>query len=194
MGELIDMNWEQMKKNKGARVRVVPIACRLDDKGRELSLLDDDWLIEDVSNDGVAVRNLRSDRRTTLGKDHIVEYTSNPDRSRHRIKHGFLTLKVQIFLQGNDLWIRPTRPGEPNKPPLVAIVDKWVDQKYPFDSGILKRLEAQGYHVGWCWDTVLSRRVDLEGWELVLEPNPDGSLTKFRLKDLIVNQTLIKKR
>lgn len=43
------MNWDQIKKNKGCRVQLEPIACRLDEKGRELPEVNDDWTIEDVS-------------------------------------------------------------------------------------------------------------------------------------------------
>ena len=88
-----------MKKNLHARVQLKPTSCRLDDHGRKLPLLDDDWIIEEVSADGVRIKNLRTHHTTTLGKDHIYDYISNPDRSLCGIKHGFLTLKVQIFLQ-----------------------------------------------------------------------------------------------
>lgn len=110
------MNWEQMKKNKGARVQVQPTACRMDKHGNALPAIDDEWLIQDVSDAGVQISNPRTGHQTILGKDHIYKYTSNPDRSQGGIKHGFLSLTVQIFLQGNNLSIRPTlRPGEPLK-------------------------------------------------------------------------------
>ena len=44
------MNWEQMKKNAGCRVQLVPVAVSLDDMGRELPQTDDDyWIIDEVS-------------------------------------------------------------------------------------------------------------------------------------------------
>lgn len=189
------MNWEQMKKNAGSRVQLVPTACRLDENASKIPPIDDDWLIEGVSADGVRISNIRTGHVTTLGGDHIHHFTTNPDRSVTGIAHGFLTLNVQVFLQGRMLWVRPnTRPGEPIEPPRVEVIERWVDFKYPSDSGIQQRLEASGYRVGWCLDTTLSRKIDLEGWEVVVEPDVHGTLTKFRVKDLPADQTLIKRR
>ena len=48
-----------------------------------------------------------------LGKDHIYDFRSNPARSKNGISFGFLVLKVQIFLQGSNAWLRPNgRPGD----------------------------------------------------------------------------------
>jgi hypothetical protein len=191
----VAMNWEQMKKNVGCRVQLIPIACRVDEKGHELSPIDDDWIIDEVSTAGVRVSNVRTGHVTTLGKDHVHHFTSNPDRSRAGILYGFLTLNVQVFLQGNKVWVRPNaRPGEPLKPRLDEVVEKWVDIKYPFDSGLQRRLEAAGYRVAWCLDTNLSRKIDLENWEIVVAPDAQGVPTKFRLKDRPADQTLIKRR
>jgi hypothetical protein len=157
--------------------------------------MDDDWIILEVSTVGVQVSNIRTGHVTTLGKDHVHHFTSNPDRSQTGIAYGFLTLNVQVFLQGNELWVRPNaRPGEPVKLQLGEVIERWVDFKYPFDSGLQRRLEAAGYRVAWCLDTKLSRKMDLEGWEIVVEPDPQGVPTKFRLKDRPSDQTLIKTR
>src|SRR5262249_47108 len=117
------MNWDQMKKNVYARVQLKPIPHRLDEYVRKLPSIADDWLIQEVSATGVHVRDLRTGQMTTLAKDHIYDYISNPDRSKGGVKHGFLTLKVQVFLTPKDLTITPTtRPGEPVEPPAVEIV------------------------------------------------------------------------
>ena len=68
-----------------------------------------------------------------------------------------------------------------------------VDLKYPSDSGLQSRLETVGYRVAWCLETNLARRVDLEGWEVVLEDD-HGVPTRFRVKDRPADQILIKKR
>lgn len=189
------MNWDQMKKNVGCRVQLVPIACRLNEHGGELPQIDDDWVIDEVSAAGVRITNTRTYHGTTLGKDHVHHFTSNPDRSRTGTPHGFLTLNVQVFLQANQLWVHPNaRPGEPVKPPRVEISDKWVDISYPANSGLQQRLEARGYRVAWCLDTKISRKVDLEGWEIVVEPDAEGPLRRFRLRDRPGNQTLIEQR
>ena len=104
-----------MKKNVGFHVRLVPVAAPLDEFGRGMTRMDDDWIIEDVSNDEVRISNTRTGHATLLGKDHIYSYTSNPDRSP---RHGFLTLNVQIFFYGDRLDVRPnSKPGEPVVPP-----------------------------------------------------------------------------
>lgn len=189
------MNWEHMKKNAGWHVQLVPAACRLDESGRELPQIDDDWIITEVSAAGVRISNTRTGHVTTLGKDHIHHFTSDPDRSQMEIRHGFLTLTVQVFFQGNNLWVRPNaRPGERVRPQASEVTEKWVDFRYPSDSGVQQRLEAAGYRVAWCLDTTLSRKIDLEGWEIVVEPDAKGVLTKFRLRDRPADRTLIKKR
>ena len=107
------MQFDQIKKNVGYRVQLVPQACRLDEKGNELPAIDDDWIIQEVFKGGVRISNVRTQHHTILGLDHIHHFTSNPDRSQGGIKYGFLTLNVQIFLQGNNLSVRPSgRPGE----------------------------------------------------------------------------------
>jgi hypothetical protein len=62
-------------------------------------------------------------------------------------KHGFLTLKVQIFLEPKDLSITPTaRPGESVEPPAVEIVEKWVNADYAARSGLRAKLGSCGNH------------------------------------------------
>jgi len=189
------MNWDQMKRNVGCLVQLIPTACCLGEDGRELPPRDDDWTIDQVLSDGVHVSNVVTGHTTIFGKDHVHHFTTNPDRSRTGILYGFLTLNVQVFLQGNTLWVRPNaRPGEPVKAHLCGVVEKWVDFRYPFDSGLQVRLEADGYQVAWCLDTKLTRKIDLEGWEIVIEPDSQGVLTKFRVQDRPAHQTLIRRR
>jgi hypothetical protein len=188
------MNWNQMKKNAHARVQLKPTPHRLDDYGRKLPPLNDDWIIEEVSADGVRIKNLRTHHTTTLGKDHIYDYISNPDQSQGDIKHGFLTLKVQIFLKPKGLSMAPTaRPGESVEPPAVEIVEKWVSADYPARSGLKAQLEAAGYNLAWAWDTKLAD-LGLKGWDIVIEPDEQGVLTKFRFDEVGPHQTLIKRK
>ena len=46
------MNWDQMKNNVGARVQLKPTPHRLDDYGRKLPSVADEWIIEEVSAEG----------------------------------------------------------------------------------------------------------------------------------------------
>lgn len=114
------MNRDRLKTFVGGRMQLVPVAHRIDQNGRLLDPVDDDWLLESVTDQGARICNLRTGHFTTLGFDHIYEFTSNPDRSQGQARYGFLTLKIQISLKGNALTIRPTsRPGEavPYAPP-----------------------------------------------------------------------------
>jgi hypothetical protein len=107
------MNRVGLKKFVGGRVQLVPVAHRIDQSGHLLAPIDDDWLLESVSEQGARISNTRTGHSTTLGFDHIYEFTSNPDRYRGEARCGFLTLKIQIFMKGDALDIRPTsRPGE----------------------------------------------------------------------------------
>ena len=183
-----------MKKNIGARVQLKPTPHRLDEYGRKLPPAADDWIIEDVSADGVRIKNVRTDHTTTLGKDHIYDYVSNPDQSQHGVKHGFLTLKVQLFLSTKGVSITPTsRPGESVEPPVIQIQEKWVDADYPARSGLKTKLETAGYTIVWAWDSKLAE-LELKGWEIVIEPDAQGVLTKFRFDEVGPHQTLVKKK
>jgi len=108
------MNKEQLKKNVGDFVRLIPIAHRLDGKGHPLPQIDDEWRIESVTDDGVRLFLARTGHGRTLGYDHICEYTS--DRIERGVKYGFLTLRVQLSIQGNNVNVTPTRPGVPVPP------------------------------------------------------------------------------
>ncbi len=108
------MNWAQFKKNIGMRVQFEPVACRLDPQGHQLPDENDDWIVDSFPDtDVVSLRNIRTDHIAKLGKDHIFDFRSNPARSVGGITYGFLVLKMQVFLQGPNLWLRPNgRPGE----------------------------------------------------------------------------------
>lgn len=107
------MNWSQFQKNIGMRMLTEPPACRLSDVGHVLPESHDEWLIESFSAETVKLRNLTSDHVVELGKDHLYSYHTDPSRTTGDVKCGFLSLKVQIFIQGEKTWVRPnSRPGE----------------------------------------------------------------------------------
>jgi len=186
------MQRAQIVKNVGYRVRLRPIACRLNELGLELPEIDDDWIIGPARDDGIPVSNIRTQHQFTLGFDHIHNFRSDTTRIEGDTKFGFLTLHVQINLQGANLDIQPTlRPGERVPPPMVKVVEKAVDIRYPHDSGLQGALEAQGYRLSWVRESRLQRLIDLEGWERVTTKAPDGSLIQFRLRDRPEDQVLI---
>lgn len=189
------MNWEYFKKSVGHRVQLEPPACRLDRDGSELPLVNDDWIVEEVKETGIRISNIRTGDSVLLGSDHIHHFATNPARSRGNVKFGFLVLTVQVFVGQGAPFVRPAaRPGERVEPLENRPVEKWVDLRYPWDAGIQQRLEAEGYRVAWCLESKLARKIDLEGWEIVIEADARGVPAMFRMKDRPENQTLIKTR
>lgn len=106
------MNWKQFKKNVGMHVQLEPVAHHLDETGNELHVASDDWLIVKVE-DLVILRNVNTGHEVSLGKDNIYDFRSNPMRTTASASYGFLVLKMQIFLQESECWMRPnSKPGE----------------------------------------------------------------------------------
>ena len=76
----------------------------------------------------------------------------------------------------------------------AVVEDKIVTISYPTESGIQQRLEAAGFRLQWSLESELAGRVDLHGWEIVVEPDTRGKLFRFRCKDPHDDLILIKKR
>jgi hypothetical protein len=82
--------------------------------GAELPVMDDDWLIDRITDEGVHIRNTRVPWVTTLGYDQISKFTSDPNRNLGDTEYGFLILHIQVYLEGDSLWVEPLmRPGDP---------------------------------------------------------------------------------
>ena len=178
------MNKDQMKKNLHAHAQLRPPACRLDQNGAELAPgvyvgENDTWFIQDVSDAGVQISHASGHVRL-LGYDHIYKFTS--DEPRQGTKRGFLTLHVQLFIQGNNIRLEPNaRPGEPVAPLRPA--SKLVESSYPVDSGIQQKNEAQGFRISWSRPESVSGLIDMQGFEVVVEPDGRGGLSTFRTRD-----------
>ena len=88
------------------RVRIRPIAKEL--QGTiELPKVDDEWIIERISDDGVTIDNPRTRHSKLIGFDHIHHYTSDPSKNYDGLKHGFLTLTIQLSISGYHVNIEP---------------------------------------------------------------------------------------
>lgn len=190
------MNLDQLKKNVGYRVQLDPPAIHLDDMGRELPLKNEDWIVESVTDAELRISEATvMGLATKLGKDSVHHFTSDASRSiAGGIQYGFLTLTLQLYIQNGTITYRPCRPGERVPPPPITHAQKWVDFKYPKDSGLQDRLEMAGYRVAWSRDSRLARLVELEGWEIVVEKDGQGMPTSFHLRDNPENQVFIKSR
>ncbi len=97
------------------RVRLRPAARRF--RGvTELRIVDDDWLVQEIEKDvGVSLRNIRTDHIALLAFDQIRSYLADPKREFDGLRHGFLNLRVQIYLRGDKLVIEPY--GRPARSP-----------------------------------------------------------------------------
>lgn len=80
--------------------------------------IDDEWVVEDVTNEGVRLFLPRTGHGRTLGFDNVHHFST--DRKHAGITYGFYTLNVQLTIQGNDVRLIPTRPGEPVVPVIPA--------------------------------------------------------------------------
>jgi hypothetical protein len=104
------MNQAKLAKCLHHRVRLRPPARRF--RGAtELRIMDDDWLVQEIEDKkGARIRNIRTDHVAVLAFDQIRDYVADPRREYDGLRHGFLELKVQLFLRGPDLVIEP-RPA-----------------------------------------------------------------------------------
>jgi hypothetical protein len=96
------MNKRELSQMRYKRVRVLPIARRIDPKGKELAQIDDVWLITLASREKLELRNTRTDHILQLGTDHVREYMTDAGRT-----DGIFKLKSQIFLLARGLAVRP---------------------------------------------------------------------------------------
>jgi hypothetical protein len=109
-----------LPRNVGCKVRLVPAACHLDGDGDLLPPRGEDWTITAHIADSLVIKT-DSGQSYRLGEDNIFSFASDADRSEAMQKYGFLTLKVQLFIQGNTVSAMPNlRPGEPVDPPTVS--------------------------------------------------------------------------
>jgi|GEM_PF-1084373 hypothetical protein len=127
------MKKDQIKKNLNHHVRLRPVARWFDSNG-DLNQLDDDWIIESYTDEGVRIKNLRTDHTTILGFDQIHSYMSDPNRNYSGIKYGVLILNVQLHIHGWKVSFEPTeRPGKADDPPSSTRekeVQEIIDEYY----------------------------------------------------------------
>jgi hypothetical protein len=90
------------------KVRIRPIARRIEPSGRELPPIDDQWLIENTSKEKVTLVNPRTNHILTVGADHIKEYMTDHEGG----SDGFLVLKSQVILKGTSVHVEPLVHGD----------------------------------------------------------------------------------
>jgi hypothetical protein len=174
------MNWDKLEKNLGWRVQLAPPAIHLDALGRELPERNEDWIIRSVSDDEVCLDEATSRALTTrIAKDSIHEFNHNAQRSiSGGLQYGFLSLKLQMTIEGDIIAYRPCRPRERVAPPPPALEEDLVEITYPSTTDLQSRLEAAGFQVYWSGKKRVRRR-ESEGWEIVRERDVHGVLQSF---------------
>jgi hypothetical protein len=129
------MNLTQLKKNIGWRMQLAPQAIHLDEFGRELPGKNEDWILINVSDTEIRIDEASILGLTVkLGGDYVQSFATNPSRSvAGGLQYGFLKLHQQMYIPRNEpIWFQPcVRPGERVPPPLVHIVELFVDFPIP---------------------------------------------------------------
>jgi hypothetical protein len=134
------MNWDKLKRNIGYKVQMVPVACHLDTAGDILPPRGEDWIITSSGADFLEI-DAGVGGPYRLGKDHVHHYTSDAHRSADGDNYGFLTLNVQLFIQGTIIRAVPnSRPGAPVDPPAT---DKTARARVHFIPEVERRFRRQ---------------------------------------------------
>lgn len=133
---------------------------------------------------------------------HVVRLTNEESRRRD-LADRLVTAGCTVSLESEewkgigDFAVTRVAQGRPAAPDAAlapgAVAVKWVDLKYPHDSGLQASLEAGGYIIRWSTDSRLAQRLDIEGWSLVTQ-EVGGQSVVFKMRDRPEDQTLIKKK
>ena len=100
------MNREKVATMRYKRVRIRPVARRIEGTGQELPQIDDVWQIAEASREKFKLVNPRTSHFVTMGADHIVEYMTDYEGG----SDGFLVLKSQVILKGASAHVEPLIP------------------------------------------------------------------------------------
>ena len=98
------MKLDKLKGNVGWRMEIVPAACHLDEHGNPLPEKNEDWLVEEVTDNRVRLSE-QAGRELILGTDHIYSFATNPQRASAQGSFGFLSLHVQVFVQEGRVFV-----------------------------------------------------------------------------------------
>jgi hypothetical protein len=97
------MNRRMLSAMRYKKVRMRPLARRVDEDGTELAQIDDLWVIQAASQNHLTLFNPRTHHSFAIGTDHVREfltdYTGNTD--------GILKLKSQVVMRWKRVSIEP---------------------------------------------------------------------------------------
>ena len=126
------MKADQLKKNLGWRVKIAPAAIHVDAAGRELPNKNEDWIIAQVTDDEMRLKEATvMGLSTELGLDAIASFTTDRSRSTPGSpQHALLLLKVQMYIQSDRITFAPcSRPGERVPPPPLQVTIETAAEK-----------------------------------------------------------------
>lgn len=131
------MNKDKLRKSIYHRVRLRPMAKQYSGSLNWIDR-DDDWSIEQVTDEGVRIGNLRTGHSKLLGFDHIHHYVSDPGRNFDGFKHGFLILTVQLYLDGWHVRVEP-----------ASLWKSWISERFRAFHGKSCEYVSSGRAMSW---------------------------------------------
>jgi hypothetical protein len=90
------MNKSKLSEMQGKRVKIRPVARRIDPRGFDLEPIDEAWSIESATKCQLTLRSQRSGQGVVIGTDHVREFMTDTNISPR--SDGFLILKSQVSL------------------------------------------------------------------------------------------------
>ena len=102
------MNKQKLANSLHYRVRLWPVAWRKVPGGPWLPPIDDDWIVSNISTQGVVkITNPRTGHFALLGADRIHHFDHEPHRDWDGLKHGLFQLHTQLVLSGWNVFYLP---------------------------------------------------------------------------------------
>jgi hypothetical protein len=97
------MNRTMISKMKWTRIKLRPIARRVDDAGLDLEQIDDAWMLQTATKEQINFQNPRTGHVLVIGTDHVREYMTDFTGQTG----GFMILKSQISLSRRGVFVEP---------------------------------------------------------------------------------------
>lgn len=141
------MNKAMLGRSKGQTVRLQPPAI-----GAYGGILDEDWVISDVSDDVVTLQHVRTGHHLRLGHDSIYSYQVDAHGQQSpEAKRGFLIIRMRIVVGDQGISVTPFPPPGitvTNLSPLDAETSKIAKEEYdplwPVAKGAVRALLISG--------------------------------------------------
>ncbi len=97
------MNGKMISRMKWTRIKLRPIARRIDDAGQDLERIDDAWMLQTATREQINFQNPRTGHVFVIGTDHVREYMTDITGGTG----GFMILKSQVSLSRRGVFVEP---------------------------------------------------------------------------------------